>query len=527
MKKTIFRTLLCLLLAVIIPVSVWAADYTLPEKMDKQLAIGSGLKGSFVLHAAGTDAAVQAMSPFLEKELSLRGMKSGEDAHYYIYQAGENEKQNGLTEVYLKDGVVYFRSDLINGPVLRFPGTAALLDQLVPSGGENPPAASVLAGILMKSIEKDPSWELFITKYADEIELWVTSHFADGQTIQAMPDGASAVELSYTIPIGELKKKMIQLLKNIKANPEEAALVENLMSREQIETYFNPYLDYYYDAAFDAMNHEFDVVVSRTVSTMGEELSSGIELPLDARVTGYSALKVHKAGKEITVSLSNERETLALIFRGDPADTASMHLMRYPAPENTDPVDRMAMLWTLHHTVETSTDEETRDHQTEVWTLTAKRDVSRLPEGEKEEDYPETAPMRLDVKLHYFSKFSQSSPTTLEVDGALETGGLQLRMEGAFKTASPWIFSPFAIDGAQDFLSLSEEQKLLILGEALLNAATQLEARPEADALPADTPETEAPTTEPAAEPAPESVPDPTAEPVSESVPDPTAEPAS
>ena len=52
MKKGLLMTL-CLLLA-LLPVAsgLAATTFTLPEKMDKQLSIGSGLKGSFQLSAA-------------------------------------------------------------------------------------------------------------------------------------------------------------------------------------------------------------------------------------------------------------------------------------------------------------------------------------------------------------------------------------------------------------------------------------------------------------------------------------------
>ena len=478
MKKTI-GSLVCLILSVMITACGLAADYTLPEKMDKQLAIGSGLKGSFTLHAEGKTDALQGFLPFLDKEISLRGMKSGDDAHYYIYQAGENEQQNALTELYLKEGSAYFRSDLLNGRVYSLPDLTAFSDQVFPSGGENPPFASMMIRAQQSFSKKKDTWDSLISRYAEEVEIWVTG-FEDNRTIQVLPDGSSAVRMNYTIPVGELKKEIVSLLTKIKSIPEERELFESIMSENQAAIYFNPNLDYFYDAALSALNNEFDVVLSRTVSTMGEVMASEIELPLDARYFGYSSLVIKQEGPQTSYILNNDQETVMIVQNGNltPENTApvELRLIRYPSPENKEPFARSAVLVSVTHTTETSTDEEARDHQKDHWIITAGKDVSFLPEGEKSEDYPEMDPLHLEVTLHYFSKYSQSSPTTLEISGRLENSGVTLSLEGSFKTASPWIFSPFDITDAQDFLTLAAEQKLSLLTEALTAAGTQLQA---------------------------------------------------
>ena len=50
MKKTIRRIIVTLLVMLLAVSSAGASGYKLSEKMDRQLQIGSGLKGSFVIH---------------------------------------------------------------------------------------------------------------------------------------------------------------------------------------------------------------------------------------------------------------------------------------------------------------------------------------------------------------------------------------------------------------------------------------------------------------------------------------------
>ena len=76
MKKGLILAL-CILLA-ILPATTGLAvtTYTLPEKMDKQLSIGSGLKGSFRLSAEGKDELLLSLEPILDVPFQMRGMKS-------------------------------------------------------------------------------------------------------------------------------------------------------------------------------------------------------------------------------------------------------------------------------------------------------------------------------------------------------------------------------------------------------------------------------------------------------------------
>ena len=91
----------------------YAVTYTLPEKLGRQLAIGSGMKGSFVLNAEGDSETAAALRLFNQAEIQVRGMMSDKDWHYYLYQTDEAENQWARTDLYRKDGAVYMKSQLL------------------------------------------------------------------------------------------------------------------------------------------------------------------------------------------------------------------------------------------------------------------------------------------------------------------------------------------------------------------------------------------------------------------------------
>ena len=499
MKKG-FVFALCILL-VILPAATGlaATTYTLPEKMEKQLSIGSGLKGSFQLSAEGKDDLLLSLEPILNVPFQMRGMKSEDQWHYYVYQAGENETQKGLTECYYDGTQTFLRSDLLPGKVLSLPSSEEIVDLLTGKKGGNPPFASILLRLANLSAEdKEMKWRPFVEKMAQRIELWIAG-FAVTSNVHSQGNG-SMVEQNYTIPMSELKKEILRLMGEIRSDPDAAALFDLLMNKAQKKVYLNAYLDYFYLEAMNALEDDFDVTLSRTISTMGAEIHSEIELPLDTNRFGYSSLIIGNGDGKLTCQLKNDKETLILETEDDLTtenfNGITLWISRIPDAEESQGIEGLALRAQLLKTTETYTDEETRDHLKELWSLHIEKDTSHLPENEDAAAYSSFSPISGGLNLHYFSKYSQSSPTTLEITAFIETENLKLNLEGQWKTASPWIFSPFDTNGAQNIFKMNDADRILYLAEWLASAGEQLskENREEtvaATAVPAATEETE------------------------------------
>ena len=119
MKKKIIS--LIVLMLVIVTGTCQAASYTLPEKMANQLAIGSGLKGTFSITTKGEKFQTPFLKAVSDAEFSIRGISSDKDFHYYVFQSDEQENQSAVSELYRKDGICYFRSDMVQGKILSLP----------------------------------------------------------------------------------------------------------------------------------------------------------------------------------------------------------------------------------------------------------------------------------------------------------------------------------------------------------------------------------------------------------------------
>ncbi len=483
MYKKAIGVLLSIMLAVICAVpAVASMDYTLPEKMSKQLSIGSGLKGQFTITAEGNSPLVLALEPFLNTELQMRGLTQEGESHYYIYQDNGDETQKGLTEFYVKANQLYCRSDMLGDKVLCLPEMGALLNSLTKSSGENPAFASILLNIFLQGEEgRTNVWEPLTEKLTKKLELWIARF--EVSSARNSENGA-VVEINYTIPMGELKKEILSLLQDMRQDQEIRPALEKVMTEEQREIYLNDNLDYFYTEAMNALKDDFDVVISRTVSTMGKEISSSIELPLDSsRFAGYTSLKIEAEDKTSALILKNEEQVLHIVTDDgiipEKTDYLTYWIMSYPNRETESASKtRSALRVRFSSTSETSTDVDGRDHQNDHYTLRGEGDTSRLPAEEANESFQKADPFVLDIQLHYSSKNSQSSPTTLEITASLEMKDMKLGLNGSWKSASPWIFSPFDITGAQNLMEISENERNLMLAEWLAAAGEQLSNTP-------------------------------------------------
>ena len=137
MKKICCFVIMILLVLSLISAAS-AAGYTLPEKMQRQLEVGSGLKGTFTIHG-NADAEMNPLIHSLQNaEFEIRGIQYEGNKHYYIYQQGENEAMDALTEYCTVGSEQYLRSDFLKEKSYLLPDLDHLINRWLKSEGENP-----------------------------------------------------------------------------------------------------------------------------------------------------------------------------------------------------------------------------------------------------------------------------------------------------------------------------------------------------------------------------------------------------
>jgi len=444
MKKALVFLLVCLLMGCCIGTG-FAASYTLPEKLQNQLSIGSGLKGTFMITTDGELGDGPFLKAVTDAEFSLRGMVSGNDLHYYIFQDDASENQTGKTELYRKDGVYYLRSDMVQGTVLVFPTWVQYVDSLFPAKGKNPTISSALISYLtISESDKEKKWQPTWTKYERILEMWLADFTMQADVVKR-EDGSSALNFSYEIPGEAIRSRILSLFEAFDTDAELLAQMDTVMTPEQKAVYANGGLGWYYSELLDQLDWSRSVTLNKQVSSLGEVYSSGLLLPLEERLTGYKTLLIEERDGLITYTLKNDRAVLSLTWpeadnRGQDFK-GTLFFKRLSADNTKQGLEgNLSLKAEVSKTTKLYDDDEERSHQEEQYHIVLE---SFEDEDTASFSLPAFDKAELDIGLHYYSKYAQNSATTLEIDVNWKQAANSLHASGKIKTAAPWLFMPF------------------------------------------------------------------------------------
>ena len=475
MKKRI----ICIIAGIILLLggTAGAASYTLPEKMQNQLAIGSGLKGSFTVTAEGELAETPFLKAASDATYDLRGMASGHDLHYYLFQEN-NGSQTLMAELYRKDGEYYLRSDMVPGKILKLTGFSIYLDSLFAVKGENPTLSSALLNYFaLPEDTKEKQWKTLFNRYQNELEMWLHDFTAQADVVK-QENGSSAFDFSYVIPIQEMKNKLAELFAEFAADADLQAQLDTIMTPEQKEVYANGMLTWFYQEAVNALNIQSDIRLTKRVSALGDMLNSKMVLPLDPELTGYDTLTIESSDGYTIYQLEGKEKALVI---GLP-DIDLLNEPEYEKSVWVSSIDKTRVAENSNYSVRADikktfseyNDEEEKSHQEEHYAVTIRQDTSWLPEAFRDEELGEWHDMEAELDLHYHSKYSQNSATTLEIGFRYRQGDSSLGIEGRVKTAAPWLFMPFEI---QDPIEISPDHPEITeeyLADWISNAASMI-----------------------------------------------------
>lgn len=445
--KRHFLIVLTVLLAVITSTGC-AASYTLPEKMYNQLAIGSGLKGSFMITAEGEKFDTPFMNQITDAEFDIRGIVSGKDLHYYVFQQREDEQQTAVNELYRKDGVFYFRSDMVQGKILSFPTLSQIVETLFPAEGENTASSGFISRIItMPEEERKEHWDPLLNRYQKELEMWLADFTVQADSVK-LENGFSALDFTYDIPLDQVNEQIIRLYAELTADNELSSLLDSIMTAEEKALYVNGNLLYFYQEALNSLNLSGSVRMSKRVSAMGELLRFSLSLPLDKRTTGYESLSIEMVDQLTVYTLRNSDRIISLAL-------PDMEVFRQPTfntsvwfayiQNNTDQPMNTAFRADIQKNNETYNDENEKSHETDQYYIRLEPDTKYLPADADLSHLSESEPVTADIDLHYSSKYAQNSATTLEIKAEITDGESIMKIEGKVKTAAPWLFMPFEV----------------------------------------------------------------------------------
>lgn len=498
MKKKMFAVLMSIM--ILFSASCYAASYTLPEKLEKQITYGSGISGTFRIYAEGDIAETPFVKAITDAEFAIRGLVSGTDFLCSVFQADQTEQQTACSELYREENVYYFRSDMVQGKVLQLPDLTSFIETLFQKKGENPSPASFIAGLAgMSGSEGSSTMDSILSRYRYDLELWLSKYVTEGVFVR-LDDGQSAFDSSYLIPISDFKDLILKLMAQFTSDPEVSELLDTVMTPEQKAVYMNQNLMYFYEEALNALDLQQEVRINRRATTLGAVISTDLILPLDQQVTGYQSLNIHSENQYITYMLQSD-QSVFIITVPDTKDIPSQinydrsyWLTRINLDENKEEKN-ISIKLSIQKSTETYDDDEGRSHQTDNYKIIVCQDDTYVPEQFDRSLIPSFATVEADLKLHYSSKFAQNSSTKLEFEAGIKRDGSFISVQGSLKTVNSdsWVFKPFDISHPVHIGAENTDLLTSYMADWISNAQSMIHHTvPEADA-PAETtaPETQ------------------------------------
>ena len=479
---------LCLLLCLMLTCSTaLAAEFSLPEKMNRQVTSGSGVKGAVTIAVAGGAEWLDLLLPFTGSDLQIRYIVNGDRFQAQLYALDDQEQQRALTQAYGDGEHLYLRSDLLPDAVLSLPLGGNLMDALFGGDAENPTFYSVidkLLGIRSEIWERD--WAPALAPYETALEQWLMEFAADPSVTQS-ESGSSIMTLRYTIPASALKRAMKDMMRQALQDATLLELLRPLLTDAQQAVYLNPAIGYFYDAVIDALPLNGDLTMTRTLSTRGEMLSSLLTMPLPENPNGWSTLSCQITERETSLILTGAEQsvTLALLETASMSDRTSWDGFLRFIPVSGTP---LSAAFTLSKQFAAQTDDNGRRSEHTEWVLTARPDLSHLEaEDPARADYADFDDITVSFSTHYASGAQDNNPTTLDILLSARLPSVTLDMAMTLRSTSPWVLSDLPTGGAEPILTLTPDRIATLLGEFSRNAAltmTTLTSVPTAEPEP-------------------------------------------
>ena len=527
MMKRILCLALCLMVAFSCAVASAETADTLQKKFVRQLTGGGGVRGKVNLVAYGTADWLSALLPFTAADIQIRaiGEKQGDlsvdvadddDWQVKLYAENSEGQEVGVTWLYGNPEGLYFQSELLPGKVLTLPVEQVnLLYQLFkgeytdlffsfdpmgmkePGANGNASAYQAIADLLgVPAQEWEENWMPVLEKYFLQLDLWLTSYgdpsFLTGDA------GGMTMSATYTIPAEDVKKEAKYLIGQMLFDNDLLNLLLPYVTMEQQVTYLNPSMVYFYEACIDQLSLEGDVILSREMSALGENVSMTVALPLPALpqtliapigelasaafelpytdlLAGMNRVAFTQAGNEMTITLSGEKRSIALtgVEAQPDADTTTMTGSLRITPNIGVNENSLSAAYSCTYSHRIWQDESYLDHDMTAFTLVVEPDLDMLSADDPfRSSYVDFAPLSIQLEADYRNDtYKAGSPVQVNVSASAKLPDAEVGMEMVLRITTKLEMETLNTAGAENAALLSSEQKASMLAEVIGNAA--------------------------------------------------------
>ena len=337
------KRLLCALLALSLLFgtvsALAAADYTVAEKLLKQLQAGSGFSGTLTLDRLGADGESLLKTPAV---IACDGIYVRETEEEPASTRVDLTLQNGEDDlaqahVWVQEGVVSLQSELIGSSWISLDGLdQSMLTSIFPAeGGDGslPDYTGISflleqVGTYLPKLTGDGLSDLK-EDFLLRLDLWLegwrqTADF--GKT----EDGSTTMTVNYCVPNAAVKNEAKTLLLDILGNEEAISALTEALGEEEADKLFQEEWQRYYFQAIEQLPIEGDLTIDRVMNLKGETLSLKVSLPLwDAQTGPVTLTYTREAG------LTDSPDTQSLTLVGD-NNQITLDFTRYTSLEEME-----------------------------------------------------------------------------------------------------------------------------------------------------------------------------------------------
>ena len=353
MKRLIALLLLAALLLAVLP--ALGADYTLDEKLFKQVKDGSGLRVTIKTQKSGGDFSL--LSP--EENTLLRTLLPGAELSVrYLRGVGTLKGQEEAELVLTKDGQAIGDLRLLKDSQFEqltsaFFGATRYVDLrdggalMALLSGEDPTWPPV-EGVLLKLNTAESTWQGEVAKkldaYSLKLMLWLQAFTQSKNQYDAQNNPQTRVII--TVPANQLKAQIKQLLVDVYSDTELLALLAREMDARQVAAYLQPSMRDSFFQSLDRLPLTGDMVSERLLDAQGRMVENRLILPLGgarglSRVLYTQSLRPEGDQTVITLeympkNTQNQKGAVtSLVFSGGPA--ANTHEITYTGTISLQP----------------------------------------------------------------------------------------------------------------------------------------------------------------------------------------------
>lgn len=469
MWKKLISLTVCL--AVLLSACIsFAEDVTLDEKLRRQVDLGSGLKGSCTVTASGTAAWLETVRCFNGLNAELRYILSGTQMQALLYLL-DGEEQHALTQIDSVGGRITVSGDLVPGGAVSLETDGDLIEALSGNKDESVNPGWVSAAVKLLRIDSEAwetAWTPVLKKHEESIDSWLAA-YASAPTVETEGESSSIV-IRYEIPADAIKAEMKTFIEELLNDSELSVLLRSYLTEPQRAAYANGSLMYYYSALIDAMELNEAAVLVRRLSAQGDDLSVSAHFPLADRNRGLKALDITKTGNDCAVALTAEDKRFEAEWTADKDGKASGAILRMIPAEPSEENKAVSVNVNLKTAEKTSTDTDTRGHLYRTYHAEIAPDFTHL-DGVSQSDRLSFSPLTIDAELHFSSKNARNSATTFNVSAVLTSDDAEMKLDGTFKTTSPWILQPVYDGESSDLAAMNTDERVSLIQHWIANAA--------------------------------------------------------